>query len=406
MQECDRLSHQTGVFLMRTAFLDKLVERLDKLDSKSLQTQFLHLAREKGLMEAVFQSIQEGIIVVDSSCRIAYVNRATEQLLGLPVQRMEGQPIADYLGDIDWQEILGQEEREWARLMSREIEINYPVHRFVNFYVMPLTLSKPESRGAVIILRDITRDREHEATQMESERVNAVKLLAAGVAHEIGNPLNALNIHLQLLSRSLNDLPKGKRKDIKDLVDVARSEASRLDNIITQFLRAIRPSKPHFTLSRMDNLLKETLAILRHETNNRKITVNIKYAEELPRIPVDRDQIKQAFFNVIRNALQAMEDGGTIDISASCTDRHLVMSFKDTGTGIKPEDFGHLFEPYHTTKAQGTGLGLMIVQRILQDHGGRIEIVSKPGSGTRVTLLLPLAEQRTRLLPASTGTSR
>jgi signal transduction histidine kinase len=118
-------------------------------------------------------------------------------------------------------------------------------------------------------------------------------------------------------------------------------------------------------------------------------------------VPVDRDQMKQAFFNVIRNAVQAMPDGGALTISLSVRDGFLAVSFRDTGVGIVPEEMGGLFEPYRTTKPDGSGLGLMIVQRIVQDHGGQIEIRSKPEEGTVVTLLLPLAERRVRLLKAS-----
>lgn len=120
--------------------------------------------------------------------------------------------------------------------------------------------------------------------------------------------------------------------------------------------------------------------------------------ESLPKTKVDKDQIKQAFVNIIRNAFQAMPDGGKLRISLSSSDQFVKVAFRDTGVGIKPEHLGRIFEPYYSTKSEGNGLGLMIVQRIVQDHGGRLEVVSKQDEGTEFTIFLPLGERRIRLL--------
>lgn len=385
---------------MKSGFLDKLIERLDKLDPQSLQTHFLRLAQEKGLLETIFQAVQEGIVVLDGEGRISYANRAAEDMLGLRPDTWRGRPITKYLEEVDWSRIIAFDTGEWSRLVKQEIEVRHPARRILSFYVVPLAMVESHASGAVVMLRDVTRDREREASVVESERHDAVRLLAAGVAHEIGNPLNALTIHLQLLDRELKRLPAEQAEGLLELLTIARTEVARLDTIISQFLRAIRPSKPRLGAARIDTLIRDTLAVLKQEIENRSLQVNVELPEPIPRVHADRNQMKQAFFNVIKNAFEAMQPGGTLDIVVTADDRCVSVAFRDSGAGIAPEDFGRIFEPYHTTKEKGTGIGLMIVQRIVQDHGGRIEVFSKPGEGTTVVIVLPLDERRVRLLKA------
>ena len=385
-------------------FLDKLVARLDRLDPGSLQAHFMRLANERGFLEAIFQSIQEGVLAIDSQGRLLYANRATEQMLGFEYAKTRGRSVMPLLRDLDWDRLLRVTDAdEWSRMVTREVEVAYPEHRHISLYAVPL----PEQGGAdgtaagptvLVILRDITRDRAEEASTLESERTNAVKLLAAGVAHEIGNPLNALNIHLQLLARAVGALPKRHRADLSELVDVARTEVGRLDAIITQFLQAVRPQKPRFAPCDIRDLLQETLRLIKTEVENRRIGVAVEYPAEIPRVQIDRQQIKQVFFNLIKNALEAMPDGGSLKISLRVTDAWLEAAFLDSGVGIDPGRMGRLFQPYQTTKAAGHGLGLMIVQRIVQEHGGQIEVASRPGEGSCFRVLLPLATRRIRML--------
>lgn len=385
---------------MASGFFDRLVARIDKLDPESLQAQMLRLAQERGFLETIFQTIQEGVVVIDNDGRLLYANRAAEKLAGFDYVRMKGRSILRFLREWDWEHLLDlpASESGWARMVTREIEISYPEHRFISVYAVPLNEAGLVEKGVLVILRDVTRDRRQEASALESERSNAVKLLAAGVAHEIGNPLNALTIHLQLLTRELCDLPEETRKPLEELVDVARTEVERLDTIITQFLRAIRPSKPVLMPELPTEVLQETLRLLKTEFENRRIAVSVDIPDAVPTVHLDRSQIKQVFFNVIKNALEAMPDGGSLKIVFSVGDVYVNIAFIDTGNGIPKSEIGRVFEPYHTTKAKGNGLGLMIVQRIIEDHGGEIELASKPGAGTCFKIRLPRSERRVRLL--------
>ena len=387
---------------MKAAFWNKLVERLDKLDPGSVQDQFLRLVAERGLLETIFHALREGILVLDAQGRIVYANRGACRLLGLDESTAVGQPMSHTIREIDWSGLLRLDEREWARMASREIEISYPEHRFLAVYLAPL--AHPEGgTGAVMILRDVTRERDHAAEIVESERLNAILLLAAGVAHEIGNPLNSLTIHLQLMDRALRALREEDRAPLKELLDVARGEIARLDQILAQFLKAIRPSLPNFDRHSLPAIVAETLETLSAEIRDRKLVVEVDPAEGLPTAWVDRGQVRQAFFNVIRNAIQAMGGSGVLRISFEVSDRLVGAVFQDTGPGIPPGQMGNLFEPFQTGRPDGHGMGLMIVQRIVRDHGGTVQVDSLPG-GTRIQLNFQRDDQRIRLLAAPAAT--
>jgi PAS domain S-box-containing protein len=380
---------------VKNTFLDKLLNRIDRVGQEDLQAYLQRLNSEKGFFETIFNTLQEGIVVVDGQGKIRYLNHAVTGLIGIDPAKALGTPIATYLKELDWPTILAE-----GRVVNRDLEVFYPQPRSLNFYLVPLEVGDASVMGFAIIFHDLTAHRQQAREAIESERLNAVTLLAAGVAHELGNPLNSLNIHLQLLERDLR-LRRGEGDgDLLESVRVARSEVARLDTIIHQFLGAVRPTRAARTLVSINDVVHESLAFLEPEIKDRDVIVQEELAPGLPRIPANVDQLKQAFYNLIKNAVQALTHGGILRVSTSRTDTHLQIAFEDNGAGISVEDMAHITEPYFTRKKGGTGLGLFIVQRILHEHGGHLELLSEPGRGTTARILLPLAERRVRLLGA------
>jgi two-component system, sporulation sensor kinase E len=400
---------------MKSGFLEKLIGRLGRMGPDEVQNYFLRLAQEKGFLETVFNTIQEGIIVTDSNGRITYLNNAACELFGLQNEDSIGKRLDERVRGLDWKSLT-----QSGGPISRDMEIFYPANRFINFYIVPLIIERRDSAvedavpgsprpataataehvGHAMILRDITESRRSAQQTIESERLNALTLLAAGVAHEIGNPLNSLHIHLQLMERKVRELEGSTREELQESIDIARAEISRLDSIVTQFLRAIRPSRPQLHQENINTIVEEAVRFFSPEIEARDIVVEQELRSDLPLLELDREQMKQALYNVIKNSFEAMKRHGVLRIRTDRDDTHVLVTFTDTGSGISAENLSRVFEPYFTTKPSGTGLGLLIVRRIVREHGGELSVGSSDGKGLMLTIRLPYIDKRVRMLEA------
>ena len=187
---------------------------------------------------------------------------------------------------------------------------------------------------------------------------------------------------------------------MQESIDVARAEVNRLDSIVGQFLRAIRPTRPQMQPENINAIVEEAVRFLAPEIKDRDIVVEQELRADLPVLDLDRDQMKQAFYNVIKNSFEAMKSRGILRIRTDMDESYVMISFTDTGGGISAENLSHVFEPYFTTKPSGTGLGLLIVRRIVREHGGELSIESSEGKGLTLTIRLPYAGKRVRMLEA------
>lgn len=413
--------------VVKSSFLDKVLGRIGRLDTQGLQTVVQRLARERSFLETLFNTIEDGILVVDETGRILYLNQAVSELLGVQPEA-ENQPVAKYLPEFDWVSLSKLDENGGPKVIRQEFEIFYPKQRFLHVYAAPLDGERSGSSGLALILHDATEARQKTFEAIESERLQALTLLAASVAHEIGNPLNALHIHLQLMEREIRKLrhvergpglkpSKGKKVTVQEeetcrdevgeiatklenYLNVAKGEITRLDYIVTQFLQAIRPTPPRFAQASLNEVARETLSLLRPELENRGIEIVEEPGRGLPSARMDAAQIKQALVNIVKNAMQSMTRGGELKIQTGATPEQVWISVKDTGCGIPEDQLSRIFAPFFTTKKKGSGLGLMIVQRIIREHGGRIDLESAEGKGTTFRVWLPVRERATRLLPS------
>ncbi|MCX7871816.1 MAG: ATP-binding protein [Verrucomicrobiae bacterium] len=406
--------------MKKTGFLDKILGRIDRLDPGGLQKILERLVKERGFLETLFNTIEDGILVVDESGKIIYFNNAVVRLLGLEIDSDIGKGIQTILPEINWETLNPFKQEDSKRIIRLEFDIANPAQRTLRMYAAPLNIEVDGSRRVALIIHDVTEVKKKTAEAIEIERIQALTLLAGSLAHEIGNPLNALSIHTQLMEREIKKIKmalpsehlvseneknltseilanlKGIEQSVEKLekyVKISNGEIRRLDYIMSQYLQAIRPTPPKLKPGDLNIVVKDTLSLLYPEIENRKIVLEERLTPNLPIVSFDHNQIKQVLINLIKNALQAMTKGGKLIIETGYTNDDVWVCVSDTGKGIPVEVMNRIFEPFYTTKREGTGLGLMIVQRIIRDHRGKIEIESRPGEGTKFRIRLPMQKR-------------
>lgn len=341
-------------------------KHIGKLSAENLREQYELVADELARSEELLTILQDGVIRLNANGDVIQANPAATALLG-------GDP-ASLLPDLGVP--LGKASR-------RTVALTYPDARTLDVQTLPFDTE------TIVYLRDITAERARAEEELRAGATKAVQDLAAGVAHEIGNPLNAISLSLQLIERDPTD---------KETIQTCMQQVKRLDGIIRDFLAALRPHRPNLRPGSPVEPLRRCLDTLREQFVERKIRVTLNVPAALPAVALDANQIEQVFFNLLKNALEAMKDGGAITITLASDDETVSVAFRDTGLGMSAEQLAHLFEPYRTTKEKGTGLGLMISKRIVRDHGGTIDAESAVGAGTTFTVRLPRLERRVREL--------
>ncbi len=376
-----------------SVFFDKVAQRLDKLDAADRRRQFRQRADEIGCFESVFDTLKEGVLVVSSAGDLLYANHAAEVLTGCPCSKARGKAVRKTIPGWDWENLLHPAQEGWNRASAQELEVLYPEHRILEINAMP------SRDGTVLLVRDVTLARAREESALESSRTDAVRDLAAGVAHEIGNPLNAISLNLQLLAREFRrESDEERRVRLLHDISTAQNEVKRLEGIIKGFLSALRPAKLNLVPGSLVDPLTDTLDALKAQFEDRRIQMQLDLPSALPTVLVDRAQMEQVFFNLIKNALEAMKDGGSLDVEVAADDRDVRVVIRDNGSGMDAATLAHIFEPYQTSKEHGSGLGLMLSRRIVHAHGGEIDVESKPGAGTAFTVRIPRLEKRVRRL--------
>jgi two-component system, NtrC family, sensor histidine kinase PilS len=376
-------------FLVVGLLSARLAERQSRSDVRLLAAK-QSLANLRALHERIIASIRSGLVTTDLGGRIYTFNAAAEEITGYAERDIRGEHASMLFGDLKEhiaRSLRALENGEASPRFETNCRTSEGMRLRLGYSISPLSSEAGETTGIVITFQDLTQVRTLEETSRRQDRLAAIGRMAASIAHEIRNPLAAMRGSIQMLRSEVdNDSSQA------ELMEIILRESDRLNRIITDFLSYARPRSLKQARVDVGDLLHQTFALMRHSP---EIGANQSITEELPAEPIfaeaDEGQLKQVFWNLARNALQAMPQGGTLSATLEKnSDNRLRIAFADTGRGMSPDQVEHLFEPFSSTTG-GTGLGLSIVYQIIRDHGGTINVRSLEGQGTTIMIELPLA---------------
>ncbi|MCC6547439.1 PAS domain-containing protein [Candidatus Sumerlaeota bacterium] len=389
---------------MARAFSTKFFKKIKKIDPEQLEGFIAQVLRENAFLEVVFNAIAEGIIVSDGKHKVVFLNDAAAGMFGLDAGGAIGRDVEKLPLPPALLDLIAEHRKSGLPIRHREVAVRNPLRRLYNVSIIPAGDGDGAATHDVIIINDSTAVHRAAEEQQRIQSIESLAALTAGVAHEIKNPLNSLNIHTQLIHKAVDEIPRGVMTDeTLDRLDKSASilidEIQRLARIVDTFTRAVRPVKPNMRKASINRIIETIVELITPECESRGIGLTVQLDAEIPQVLIDAEQIQQALLNIIKNAVEAIEgDGGAIHVETSLKSDHVLIDVEDNGVGIPEADRLRIFEPYHSTKFHGTGLGLMMVYRIVKAHRGAIGLSSEEGAGTTFSIALPLDERPVRLL--------
>jgi len=383
--------------MQNSGFIQRVFNKIDKLDAVKIRKIISELSTEKELYKLVFDSLIEGVIVTNRDNKVILANRTMKEFISMPIERIYSREIEYCNFDPEIKEVLDEALAENEKVVDREIHLGRTDQRII-LSVLPL-LSRGEAEGHVIIFVDITEKRQREMQLRQAEGLAALTTLSAGVAHEIKNPLTSIDIHIQLLKKELAKYESEETKNMENLLVIVKEEVDRLNSIVQDFLFAVRPMSMSSSMENINEIVKEMVQFLRYEVEEQDIDFVLDLDKDLPPVMVDPKYLKQAFLNIIKNAIEAIHESGEIHIKTDTTDDgDVAVHIIDNGEGIPEDRMGKIYDPYFTTKKFGSGLGLVIVFKIIKELGGKLKVQSKEGVGTHFSIELPVLEKKKKLL--------
>ena len=379
-----------GVLLVSAIVAGSMAERY-QLAQASLEAQQRHLSDVQAFRDLIFQSVGTGLIAVGPDGRITAFNRAAEAITGLPADAALGEPWPRVFGDeVDLERVRaavsareGQSQRYEIHLRRRDGR-SVPVG--ISFWL--LRSGEGDAIGLIGVCQDLSSIKQMEERMRQADRLAALGRMSANIAHEIRNPLASVSGAIEVLAR---DIPSDPTRD--RLVEIVLSESARLNHLISDFLEYARPAPLAPTEINAAKVLDDVVVLLEHRRLPDNLKVIREYSETLM-VRADPQQLRQAIWNLCLNAVQSMPSGGELRVGGRVLEGEgrpgrVQMWIGDTGSGIAEADLPHIFEPFYSTKPEGSGLGLAMVYRVVQEHGGDIDVRSVPRGGTTFTLGLP-----------------
>ncbi|MEI0603725.1 ATP-binding protein [Brachyspira alvinipulli] len=383
-------------------FFDKILQNFDKVSDIEKKKVFKRLTTLLYSQNMIIENLEEGIIAIDNKCIIQEINKKACFLFSIP-RNSEGKSLSKYMHNND----IGKSILEFISINDSETKLlkDNDNERILQITILPIGDSG-RIIGTLIKAFDITKTYESSQKLKRAEQLASLTTLAAGVAHEIKNPLGSISIYVQLIEKIIKknmDNDCQCYKDFKEYSDIIKEEIGRLEETINSFLFSVRKLELDIEDVNINELILSTVSFLKYEIEQNNINIDIKFDKDNLILKLDAKYIKQSLINIIQNAIDAMTDNSDdkkkeIYIKLKTMDNYAVISIKDTGIGMKEETLNKIFEPYFTTKRHGTGLGLTNVVRIIEAHNGNVSIESEYGKGSEFIIKLPLQQENQKFL--------
>ncbi|MEE3313880.1 MAG: ATP-binding protein [Treponema sp.] len=411
-------------------FNKNVLKKFPKLTHEHAEKIVKKLISDNDRYDSILESLSTGLAVVDKDWHLLQTNKAAERLIPLNpriLERKSDYYVWELIEDVDIASYLEGCAREMKSNVSEEFSVAVGDHfKFVTVSVLPLVekistaddVTKTEITGWVITADDVTEKRRSEILLHRMESLASLTNLAASVAHEIKNPLGAISIHIQLLQKAVSKSRAGdgmlpKEKFMEDYISVINEEIDSLNKIVVNFLVAVRPVQANMQLASPDSLIESFADFFRPEFESKKITLETKLKKSSVRVLLDEKLFREVLINLAQNAIAALESkkkkndeadfSASVLIESAFSDDKYKLIFSDNGCGMDDETTSRIFEPYYTTKATGTGLGMTMVYKIIKEFQGDISVKSELGKGTVFTITLPIPQKNVMLLEDNSG---
>ena len=379
-------------------FIRRALQKTSRMNGEQIQSLLTMITEEYEMLDAVLDSLGTGLLICDAYHVVVQNNKAATRILPMDYHDYQERPVWACIHDPEISAFVEETIEKKETVTAREFPLNDEhTPKILSLSVMPLVKSK-QVRGTIIMIDDITDKKKEELKNRRLESLASLTNLAANVAHEIKNPLGSISIHVQLVRKAVERLTGADTCSICKYLDVVDEEMERLNKIVVDFLFAVRPISFEFTALNINELIQDLAQFLAGEFEQAGISIDLDLAKDIPQIQGDERFLRQMLINLLKNAKAAMEGGGIARLATRFDDETIRITVEDTGTGIPDEVLNKIFEPYFTTKIDGTGLGLTMVYKVVKGHGGDITVQSRPSLGTRFTVQLPIYRRAQKLL--------
>ena len=386
-------------------FVRRALEKIPKLDSDQIRQILEDVATENERLRVVLDSMNDGVAVSDTDHTVTVTNRAFERLVPLAAGKFAGvKKIWDAIADEDIRDFVRRTIEDEDSVAGREfaLETDGAATRILNLSVFPL-VHDGRIQGSVVQVSDVSESRGREARLRRAESLASLTTLAAGIAHEIKNPLGSIGIHTQLVQRALLPFQNEGVEEMRENLAIIDEEIQRLNKIVVDFLFAVRPMDTQPVDCDLNEIISELFRFVQYELEEGGVELQMNLDPELPILRIDEKYFKQALMNIVKKAITAMPDGGILRVSTRRRGDDAILRITDNGVGMNEEVLSKIFEPYFTTRDFGSGIGLTMVYKVVKEHMGDISVHSRPGTGTTFTITLPVPQREKHLLAWGRG---